>query len=106
MGEDLIFTAGPLSSLQTNYLDEHQVWLKLALLLLPLAFVVLAVLLTWTERRYAVAIVMGLGLLVFFNPHHALFLALPVLTALIAIVAVRSPFQLAGFSPVSSQLQR
>ena len=98
MGEDLIFTAGPLSSLQTNYLDEHQVWLKLALrLLLPLAFVVLAVLLTWTERRYAVAIVMGLGLLVFFNPHHALFLALPVLTALIAIVAVRSPFQLAGF---------
>ena len=98
VGEDIVFTGGPLSSLYTGYLDEHLVWLKLGLrFLLVVGSAYLIILLACTNRRPIAAIFWGLGLVTLTGPQDALFLSLPLLTALTAITGGHSRFQLLAF---------
>jgi hypothetical protein len=87
VGKDLIFTGGPLSSVYTGYLDEQLLWTKFGLrFLLVIALAWLIASLAIANRRPLVGILMAIAL-VASTPYKrdALFLILPMLTALLAI---------------------
>ena len=98
VGDDIVFTGGPLSSLYTGYADEHLFWLKLGLrflLMITLAWSIVSI--ATANRRPVAGVLFGLGLAVCSFPNDMLLMSLPLLTALIAISKVDQPLDLPVF---------